>query len=914
MTDANHLPAPGAVVRGNAPPSDLDAEGYVLSWAIANEGDIDRAVSVGLQVVHFYADANRRIWDSIVRLSVEAGMHVDIVSLASDLRSLDRLDQVGGTPYLAQLIDFFPVEAKHGILEQHCRSIIACWTARQVISDCQVTAAKLYHPEGIPTQALIEEHEQKIWELAHTDRETIYAGAGPIAARALTELAEALRSGGQIGVTTGFTELDKKSGGYQAGHLGVIAARTGVGKSALTTSSLIRSTRLPKDGSLPVAVYLHSLEMPAEEVALRLVCIEASVEYQKMRMNQLTSRDWDKLFVAAETLSKQPLLIGDKPGLTVPELRSITRKIKREIDQGRISAKKLGVVAVDYLQLMSGDKSQTRELEVSSLTKSMKSLSKSEALCVIAVSQTNRAPEKKAGDKRPTLADLRECLAGDQWVYDARTGDRVKISDLVAGSEVASLTGDWKIRRSIAREVWSTGVKPIVKLTTATGRILRATDNHPVRTLEGWIPIAELEVGEKIAVPRSVPEPTEPSTRFTYDELAFLGYMISDGTYLRNRSCGYVKGDPVLVNEVRRIALERFGVVAKDHKCHGTSQQIELTVTDCGPRGNPVIQWFKEVGIHDQLGPQKTIPPDVLRMDNRALGHFLAALWVGDGSVVKKKRAGWVLKFTSTSFELLDQVMWILTRLGIVAGHGPSEFNSKSKVPIATITIHDQVHIRRFAELAPMIGVKGEKLRRAAAQETKRERPGFDRLPLSVNEMIRSEKDKQGFTYKTLGWVLQGKHFSRPNLLKVASTLGSKDLADLATSDVLWDVVESVAPDGEEEVFDVNVPGLGNFIAQNMCVHNSGAIENDADWVWFIYRDKYYNREANDEAEVIIAKQRGGATGTVLLAFHGPTISFRPLERGFEEFNEFGDNVEQGAKVARSLLDLSPPALSITLI
>jgi replicative DNA helicase len=160
--------------------------------------------------------------------------------------------------------------------------------------------------------------------------------------------------------------------------------------------------------------------MPAQEVALRLVCIEANVEFQKMRLNLLTSKDWERLFHAADVLSKQPLLVGDKPGLTVQELRSIIRKIKREIDQGRILARKLAAAAIDYLQLMMGDKSQSRELEVSSITKGLKNLSKAEALCVIALSQTNRAPEKKTGDKRPTLADLRESGAIENdadWVW-----------------------------------------------------------------------------------------------------------------------------------------------------------------------------------------------------------------------------------------------------------------------------------------------------------------------------------------------------------------------------------------------------------------------------------------------------------------------------------------------------------------
>ncbi len=141
-----------------------------------------------------------------------------------------------------------------------------------------------------------------------------------------------------------------------------------------------------------------------------------------MRLNQVSTTEWDRLFVAAKTLAKQPLIIGDKPGLTVPEFRSVIRKIKREIEQGRIPAKKLGIAAVDYLQLMTGDKAGNRELEVSSLSRGLKGLAKNEKLCVVALAQVNRDPEKKIGDKRPGLSTLRECLAGDQWVYDAKTG------------------------------------------------------------------------------------------------------------------------------------------------------------------------------------------------------------------------------------------------------------------------------------------------------------------------------------------------------------------------------------------------------------------------------------------------------------------------------------------------------------
>lgn len=378
----------------------------MLSCVLLVPGDLDRCRAVGLLPQHFYADANRRIWESILDID-DVHEPIDTVAVAGDLKLKERLDQVGGTPYLATFAAY-PVEFRPGALESHCRTIITAWRARQGIALAQVTAARLYHPQGVPYQKLLEDHEQQIWEINHENRESTYELAGTIAGRALGELSIALKNGGQLGTSTGFADLDKKVGGYQPGQLIIVAARTGLGKSSWLTSSMIRSTKLPKDGSPPTVAYIESLEMPREEVSLRLACIEADVEFQKLRMNQLAQREWELLFRAAERLEKQPLLIGDSAGLTVQEFRSRIRKIKREIELGRIIGKNLGVAAVDYIQLMTGEKGGGRELEVSSLSRNLKATAKSESVCVVALAQVNRESEKRVGDKRPRLENLRE--------------------------------------------------------------------------------------------------------------------------------------------------------------------------------------------------------------------------------------------------------------------------------------------------------------------------------------------------------------------------------------------------------------------------------------------------------------------------------------------------------------------------
>jgi replicative DNA helicase len=189
--------------------------------------------------------------------------------------------------------------------------------------------------------------------------------------------------------------------------------------TAALCSSLLRATRPPTDGSPPPAAYLHSLEMPKEQIALRLVCSYASVEFQKIRLNKLQQHEWNKLFDACKALMAHPILIDDKPAITVAEIRSNVRKIKREIELKRIIASGLVLVAIDYLQLMRGEQGQGREREVASLTAGLKNTAKTEKVCMLTLAQLNRGVENRGGkgtdkQKRPQLQDLRESGAIEQ--------------------------------------------------------------------------------------------------------------------------------------------------------------------------------------------------------------------------------------------------------------------------------------------------------------------------------------------------------------------------------------------------------------------------------------------------------------------------------------------------------------------
>lgn len=421
MTDANHLQDPTRPIQGRVPPNALDSEELILSAIFANPGDLDRCRACGLEGQHFSTAVTRHIYEAILTCD-DTAMGIDLQTISYHLKSINRLDQVGGTPYLAQLITMPAIVN----IEQHCRLILDTWRARQVISIQQESIAHLYAPAGVPVQALFEELETKIWEIAHQHRQSNYEAAGHLAERAVGTLAEALRSGtGLLGTTTGFEDLDEKTSGYQAGDLWIVAARPGLGKTAWVCSSLLQLTRPPPEssGELPNAAYLHSLEMPKEQLALRLACSLANVNFQLLRTGKIGRDGWVKLYQALVTLKRHPLYIDDKPAITVAEFRSNIRKIKREIELGRIQAKKLAAAASDYLQLMQGEKGQGREREISSISQGMKNTAKTEGVCVIALAQLNRQVEirgaskgldGKSKGKRPQLSDLRESGAIEQ--------------------------------------------------------------------------------------------------------------------------------------------------------------------------------------------------------------------------------------------------------------------------------------------------------------------------------------------------------------------------------------------------------------------------------------------------------------------------------------------------------------------
>ena len=458
---------PPPPVAGRIPPHDLDAEAAVLSAILLERDALDKVLEL-LRPDHFYSEANRRIYEVAVELSSQ-GTPIDVVSVAGMLRDRERLAQVGGSAYLAQLVDSVPSVAH---IETYARMVREKWRVRQLIATCQRVAAEGYGDVG-EVQSFIDGAEQAVYEIARTPEASSVQRIEPIIRSVFEQITELARRGERItGAPTGFERLDAKTAGLHDGELTIVAARPGMGKTSFVLNVAVNvaspktvsgggddGTDTREEPGMGVAVF--SLEMPREQLASRMVCSEGRVDVGKMRQGFLQDRDWNSLTQAASFLYRLPIWIDDTPSLGVLELRAKVRRLQAEYNRPTPEGgmgQRIGLVIVDYLQLMSGSQYVgSREQEISEISRGLKRLAKELRVPVIALSQLNRAVETRGTkDKRPQLSDLRESGAIEQDAdniifiyrddyYEAESDQR-GIAELIVAKQRNGPTGKVKVR------------------------------------------------------------------------------------------------------------------------------------------------------------------------------------------------------------------------------------------------------------------------------------------------------------------------------------------------------------------------------------------------------------------------------------------------------------------------------------
>jgi replicative DNA helicase len=378
------------------PPQNLEAEQSVLGGILLDNHALNAVLEI-LVAKDFYSEAHRRIFAAILALS-ERGDPIDLITLSNSLKDRKQLDSVGGAVYLASLVDNVPSAANVAyyakIIKNKAilRGLIG--TATEIITNSFQT--------GADVDQVLDEAEHAIFEISENKIRPSFYPFRDIIKKSIETVEHLFENKEMVtGVATGYERIDDLTSGFQKSDLIIIAGRPSMGKTAF---ALNIASHAALESGIPVAIF--SLEMAKEQLALRMLASEAKVDSQRIRKGFLGETDWEKLVGAAGRLSEAPIFIDDTPAITVLEMKAKARRLKAESG--------LELILLDYLQLMRGGAyKDSREQEISEISRSLKALAKELNVPVVALSQLNRKVEDRT-NRRPQMADLRESGAIEQ--------------------------------------------------------------------------------------------------------------------------------------------------------------------------------------------------------------------------------------------------------------------------------------------------------------------------------------------------------------------------------------------------------------------------------------------------------------------------------------------------------------------
>ncbi len=382
--------------QGVLPPQDLQAEKYILASIFVDPDSLVRIVDF-LKPEDFYSPAHRAIYSACVSL-FERDEPIDVVTIHSELEKKGELEKAGGTIYLSELATLLPTSAH---ILHYAKIVKEKSILREIIRISQDLIYRAYY-SAEDSHEILSYAEKAFFELAYHGRKESFSHLKEVVKDTVKHLESIYQRGELItGIPTGFHELDRMTAGLQKGDLIILAARPGMGKTALALD-IVRNAC--KQAGIGAAIF--SLEMSKQQLCARMLCAEGKVNFQKFRTGQLDHTEWQRITMAANTLSQLPIYIDDTPGINILEVKAKARKLLKDIP--------LGLIVIDYLQLMrSIERKERREQEISEISSGLKALAKELNVPVLALSQLNRKVEERP-DKRPQLSDLRESGALEQ--------------------------------------------------------------------------------------------------------------------------------------------------------------------------------------------------------------------------------------------------------------------------------------------------------------------------------------------------------------------------------------------------------------------------------------------------------------------------------------------------------------------
>ncbi len=423
-------------MEGRVPPHNLEAEASVLGSVLVDPSVLERLEGI-ISAESFYKPAHQKIWRAMEKIAAK-GDPVDLVTLTEALRKDGALDEVGGTLYLVGLSERTPTAA----YAEHYAQIVAEKAALRRLIAAAGEVMRLAYEEAGSLEEILDTAGQKILEVQKDGHNRDYAALSELVHDTFEYINELYEhKGAPKGVRTGFKELDGLIGGLEPGSLNIIAARPSMGKTAF---ALTIAQNAALRHNVPVGIF--SLEMPAVQLVTRMITSEARIDMNRLRQGNLSERDFQRLVDVAGRIADAPIYIDDTPDLSLLELRARARRMH--------SQHQLGLIIVDYLQLMSGaagsTKNENRQQEIAAISRGLKGLARELEVPVVALSQLSRAVESRP-NKRPMLSDLRESGSIEQDAdlvlfiyrddYYNPHSDKAGIAEIIVGKQRNGPTG-----------------------------------------------------------------------------------------------------------------------------------------------------------------------------------------------------------------------------------------------------------------------------------------------------------------------------------------------------------------------------------------------------------------------------------------------------------------------------------------
>ena len=420
------------------PPHNLEAEQAVLGGVLLNNDAMNQLMDI-LSPDDFYREANATIFEGMTLLYNESEP-IDVITLSEALTRKSQLEKVGGIDYLAVLVQ--SVSTSAGIV-YHAEIIRHASVRRQLISECS-NISELCFQEQEDAEGLLEKAEQTIFNIAESQIKEGFQSLNQVIKGSMERVVKAGESKGFLtGITTGFEHFDRLTAGLQPSDLIIVAGRPSMGKTALALNMGYNAAKSTKKG---IAVF--SLEMSRQQLGIRLLGFESRIDATRLRTGRLNKDEWQELIDSADRLSEIPIYIDDSSAISVLEMKAKCRRLKKRGE--------LGLVIVDYMQLIQGRRSaESRQLEMSEISRGLKGLAKDLDIPVMALSQLNRKVEDRP-NKRPQLADLRESGAIEQDAdvivfiyrdefYNPQSEESRNIAEIIIGKQRNGPTGSVKL-------------------------------------------------------------------------------------------------------------------------------------------------------------------------------------------------------------------------------------------------------------------------------------------------------------------------------------------------------------------------------------------------------------------------------------------------------------------------------------